>query len=401
MADRVFKYLIIGRGMMGAAAARHLASQTDGVALLGPSEPEDKANHQGVFASHYDEARITRTIDPDPVWARLANRSIARYGEIERGSGIKFYHDVGCLIVGPKQGGANTYLAEVEQAVAALGMATEGLDHQALARRFPYFGFDAGSAGIFEGSSAGYVNPRALVAAQAVLGEKAGVTMIDATAVSVRDEGSHVAVTTDAGQVVKAEKLLVAAGGFSIAENLLPRKLDLSVNARTVAFFEIPDEELPTYKGMPSLIHHPENLQDHIYLLPPVRYPDRKTYLKIGGDPDDLKLTSEPDIRAWFRSGGRESTREHLHRIIRTLVPGVAQAAVSMAACVTSFTRNDYPAIGWSDSPRIGVLSGGCGQAAKSCDEIGRLGAVLLMRGSLDGEGYDVDFTPVFASDLA
>lgn len=397
MADQVFKYIVIGRGMMGAAAARYLGSQADGVALIGPDEPADKVNHDGVFASHYDEARITRTIDKNPVWAAMANRSIARYAQIEQESGIRFYHETGCLIVGPKPGGSSSYIASVQEAVSALGITTETLDDAGLASHFPYFQFEADCTGIFERTSAGYVNPRAMVAAQSVLAEKAGVTMINAVAAAVRDEGSHVSVTTVDGQVVKGEKVLLAAGGFSIASNLLPQPLDLSVNARTVAFFEIPDEELSAYAGMPSLIYEPSEPLDHIYLLPPVRYPDGKTYLKIGGDPDDLKLLNEPDIRAWFKSGGRESTRNHLKRIIDSLVPGVANAPISMAACVTSFTPHGYPAIGFSSSPRIAVLTGGCGAAAKSSDEIGRLGAVLLVNGSLEGEDYPAVFAPSFA----
>lgn len=397
MADQVFKYIVIGRGMMGAAAARYLGTQVDGVALIGPDEPVDKVHHDGVFASHYDEARITRTIDKNPVWAAMANRSIARYAQIEQESGIRFYHETGCLIVGPKPGGSSSYIASVQEAVSALGVTTETLDDAGLASHFPYFQFEADCTGIFERTSAGYVNPRTMVVAQSVLAEKAGVTMINAVAAVVRDEGSHVSVTTADGQVVKGEKVLLAAGGFSIASDLLPQPLDLSVNARTVAFFEIPDEELSAYAGMPSLIYEPSESLDHIYLLPPVRYPDGKTYLKIGGDPDDLKLLTEPAIREWFKSGGRESTRNHLKRIIDGLVPGVANAPISMAACVTSFTPHGYPAIGFSSSPRIGVLTGGCGAAAKSSDEIGRLGAVLLVNGSLEGEDYPAVFTPSFA----
>lgn len=102
-----FKYIVVGRGMMGAAAARHLAETVDGVALIGPGEPADIKSHQGVFASHYDEARITRTIDGDADWALLANRSIARYGDIATRSGVEFYAPVGCLMVGPERGGAN------------------------------------------------------------------------------------------------------------------------------------------------------------------------------------------------------------------------------------------------------------------------------------------------------
>ncbi|SMC59408.1 FAD-dependent oxidoreductase [Rhizobium sp. RU36D] len=396
MAGR-FKYIVIGRGMMGAAAARYLAQGSDGVALIGPDEPADIPRHGGVFASHYDEARITRTIDPNPVWALLANRAIARYDEIERESGVKFYHEAGCLMVGPRQGGSDPYVGNILEAAGRLSVKTELLDAGQLSNRFDYFDFGHGCEGVFQARDAGYVNPRRLVEAQSILAKKAGATLIAETVVSVREEGSGVVVETDVGGRYEADKVLVAAGGFSIAEGLMPRQIDLKVFARTVAFFEIPEHELGRYAGMPSLIHQPDNPTDHIYLLPPVRYPDGKTYLKIGGDPDDLQLTNEPDIRAWFRSGGRESTRKHLKRIIDQLIPSLANTEPSMSACVTSFTPTGYPAIGFAPgSSRIATVTGGCGAAAKSSDEIGRLGAEVLLAGRINDPDYGVDFQPIF-----
>lgn len=390
-----FKSIVVGRGMMGAAAARYLALQGEGVAVIGPDEPTDWSNHHGVFASHYDEARITRTIDSDPIWARLANRSIARYGEIAAESGIDFYSEVGCLIVGPKRGGQDPYVGQVEAAARQLGVAVEMLSDAALKSRFRYFDFGSDCEGVYEEKNAGYVNPRRLVEAQSLLAEKAGARVIRRTAVSVREEGGLAIVTTDDGAVYTAERVLVAAGGFSINENLVPRPLDLKVYGRTVAFFEILDDDLAAYAGMPSLIHQPDDPTDHIYLLPPVRYPDGKTYLKIGGDPDDLQLETEPEIRAWFRRGGRLTTCDHLRRIISDLVPTLADAPLSMAACVTSFTPENYPAIGFA-SDHIAVLTGGCGAAAKSSDEIGRLGAEFIEHGRIIDEAYGDVFRPVF-----
>ena len=390
-----FKSIVVGRGMMGAAAARYLALSGEGVAVIGPDEPKDWSSHPGVFASHYDEARITRTIDANPVWARLANRSIARYGQIAAESGIAFYDEVGCLIVGPKRGGRDPYVGQVEAAAGQLGVSVEMLSDAVLKSRFRYFDFGSDCEGVYEQRNAGYVNPRRLVEAQSLLAEKAGARVIRHAAVSVREEGGLAIVTTDDGAVYSAERVLIAAGGFSINENLLPRPVDLKVYARTVAFFEIPDEDLSAYSGMPSLIHQPADPADHIYLLPPVRYPDGKTYLKIGGDPDDLQLETEPEIRAWFRRGGRLTTRDHLHRIITGLVPTLADAPISMAACVTSFTPENYPSIGFA-SEHIAVLTGGCGAAAKSSDEIGRLGAELLQHGRIIDEVYGDVFQPVF-----
>ncbi|WP_183895463.1 NAD(P)/FAD-dependent oxidoreductase [Rhizobium skierniewicense] len=393
-----FKYIVVGAGMMGVAAARHLAGKTDGVALIGPGEPADIKHHTGVFASHYDAARITRTIDSNADWARMANRSIARYGEIERESGVTFYGEVGCLIVGKARGTGFPYIENVCAAADTLGVATEVLDDEALAKRFPYFSFEHSCEGVLEASNAGYVNPRELVRAQIVSAEKRGVTRIDDIAVRVQDENGVAIVTTASGQVYEAEKVLVAAGGFSIAQGLLPQALHMTVYARTVAFFEVPDEELNLYTGMPSLIYEPADPRKHIYLLPPVRYPDGRFYLKIGGEPVDVPLQTDQDIRDWFRSGGNANVRDDFVEIIDSLIPSIDTSRVSMAACVTSYTPTGFPAIGFTASARIAVLTGGCGAAAKSSDEIGRLGAQLLSEGILADEGYGADFTPVFSA---
>ena len=392
-----FKFIIIGAGMMGAAAARHLSAMSDGVALLGPDEPKDSASHTGVFASYYDEARITRTIDPDPEWALLANRSIARYGEIEAESGISFYHETGCLLVGSKTGAGASYVGNVLSAGARAGAKLDHLDNAAMAERFAYFSIPEGSEGVHEKSGAGYVNPRRLVEAQVTLAEKNGATLIRQTAASVTEEGGHVVVTTEEGGSFSADRVIVAAGGFTINRNLMPRPYALDVFARTVAFFELDADEIERFSGMPALIHKPATAGFEIYMLPPVRYPDGKTYLKIGGDPDYLVLPTEAYVRDWFRSGGRETARQHLDAIMRELVPGLTCKTSSMAACVTSFTPNGYPGIGFvPGSERVAVLSGGCGAAAKSSDELGRLGAVLLAEGRIDDPAYGIDFAPQF-----
>lgn len=391
-----FKCIVVGRGMMGAAAARHLARQTDGVALIGPDEPDRKHDHAGVFASHYDEGRITRTIDPDPVWAQLANHSIGRYAGIADASGIDFYTEAGCLLAGPARGGADRYVADVCAAAGRLGVATDILDDAALRHRFGCFTFPAGSEGVFEAGNAGHISPRRLVAAQTRLAARAGAAILADTVVSVRDSGGVATVTTVAGHRYTADRVLVAAGGFSIAAALLPDPLELAVFARTVAFFEVDAAEAARLRAMPSLITQPAVERDSIYMLPPILYPDGRFYLKIGGDPDDLQLDSDADIRAWFRGTGRDSTRDHLVRVMGTLVPDLAVRAITTASCVTTFTPTGYPAIGYTASPRIAVATGGCGKAAKSSDEIGRLGARLLLDGQIDDPAYETGFPVSF-----
>ncbi|ANK86513.1 MULTISPECIES: NAD(P)/FAD-dependent oxidoreductase [unclassified Rhizobium] len=386
-----FKYIVVGRGLMGAAAARHLARQTDGVAVIGPDEPDDRKAHEGVFASHYDEGRITRTIDPDRNWALLANRSIGRYGEIANESGIDFYREVGCAVVAPN---GSDYLERTRQAAVSLGVETRLLDPGGLKTAFPFFAFPAGSAGVFEARGAGHISPRKLVKAQSVLAERADATVIRDHVVSIREEGGLATVKTAGGLTYRGEKVLLAAGGFSIAENLLPRPVDMTVYGRTITLFEVGEADALRLAAMPSLILDVPGI--HIYLLPPIRYPDGKFYLKIGGDPDDLILRNDIEMRAWFRTEGRESVRSHLQRIVADLVPDMTPLSISTAACVVSFTESSYPMIGYTSSPAIAVLTGCAGTSAKSSDEIGRLGAELLLSGRIGEQGYSTDFTPNF-----
>lgn len=391
-----FQYAIVGRGLTGSAAARHLAEQVAGVVLIGPYEPVDRATHQGVFASHYDEGRITRTIDPDENWARLANRSIVRYRDIEARSGMTFFAERGCLISGLGAGRSQQHMVNVREAAERLGVAYERLDDGGLQARFAYFSFPDGSDAVFERSGAGHVSPRNLVAAQTRLTELAGGTVIREQAETIDERDGHVEIVTSGGRVISAAKVLVAAGGFTNRKGLLPDPLDLTVYGRTVTFFEVDEAEAERLSAMPSMIFTPEDPVVGIYMLPPIRYPDGRFYLKIGGDAVDIALETEDDVRNWFKTSGDSDAREHLIRNMGNLVPGLKIAGIHTDSCVVSYTPTGYPAIGWTAAPSIAVMAGGCGGAAKSSDEIGRLGAELLLHGRIIDQAYRADFTPQF-----
>ncbi|MBY5782313.1 FAD-dependent oxidoreductase [Rhizobium leguminosarum bv. viciae] len=391
-----FRFIVIGCGMMGAAAARHLSSMADGIALIGPREPEERKAHHGVFASHYDEARITRTFDGNLAWGTFAARALDRYGEIEAKSGISFYSEVGCLFAGPEKN-EQDYIERALTVSRTLGSDIETIASSELGGRFPYLHVDPDFTGYFERTRAGYINPRALVRAQAKLAEQGGVSLIEATATSVRDAGSHVEVTAG-GRSYSAERVLVAAGGFSNFHALLPRPVDIRVMARTVAFYEIGEREMAIFGDMPSTIVLGDREEDHIYILPPVRYPDGKTYLKLGGDTEALSFGRLEDAGAWFRSDGSVAERDQLSRVALQLMPELTGCPVTSAPCVANFTPTGYPYAGFTQSPRIAVLTGGNFVAAKSSDELGRLGAVLLAEGRLGDEDFGGELTPVFAA---
>ncbi|WP_064705600.1 NAD(P)/FAD-dependent oxidoreductase [Rhizobium bangladeshense] len=390
-----FRFIIIGRGMMGAAAARHLSLMADGIALIGPPEPGERKTHHGVFASHYDEARITRTFDGNRAWGSFAARALGRYRAIEAQSGISFFSEVGCLFAGPPPKDEQDFLRRALTVSRTLGSDIEIVAPAELARRFSYLKVSPDFSGYFERNRAGHINPRALVRAQARLAEQGGVSLIEATATSVRDAGSHVEVTAG-DRSYKAERVLVAAGAFSNFHALLPRPVELRVMARTVAFYEIGEREMAVFGDMPSTIVLGDRDEDHIYILPPVRYPDGKTYLKLGGDTETVSFNRLEDAGAWFRSDGSAAERDHLSRIALQLMPELADCPVTSAPCLANFTPTGYPYVGFTQLPRVAVLTGGNFVAAKSSDELGRLGAVLLKDGQLGDEDFGRELTPVF-----
>ncbi|MGV1869841.1 FAD-dependent oxidoreductase [Agrobacterium rosae] len=391
-----FKYIVVGAGMMGAAAARHLSFATDGVALIGPAEPLDRKSHNGVFSSHYDEARITRGFDGDPVWAELAKRSIGRYARIEAESGIRFYHEAGCLFTGNGKGLGGDYVSGAMAARERLGLEVEVLGSANLGQRFPMFDLPDDHDGWFEPRNAGYVNPRALVKAQVAIAEAQGAKLIRETAMRIHDTGSGVEVVTDGGQRYTAEKVIVAAGGFTNMADLLPSKVDMAATGRTIAFFELDEEKQRIFAAMPSTIVLAENADDIVYILPPVRYPDGKVYLKIGGESEKGRLETLDEAVAWFHSDGTAGEIDFLVKRAVELMPELAGCPVTSGSCVASITRTGYPYIGYTQSSNIAVLTGGNFVSAKSSDEIGRLGAVLLLDGQLVEEDFAGQVGPVF-----
>jgi glycine/D-amino acid oxidase-like deaminating enzyme len=388
MTERHSEYIVVGKGLMGAAAARHLSAHSPSLALIGPDEPPDRPSHVGVFGSHYDEGRITRILDPDRIWALFAQRSIARYRDLERRSGISYYHEVGHLAVGPRPDGSEDYVARLHAVARELGVAYETYEEAALQERFPYLTFEADSVGLYQPHTAGHVSPRAQVQAQTAVATQQGATIIRETVHTVRQVNGGVEVGTEEGNTYHGAKVLVATGGFSNTKQLLPRPLAMTVYARTVVRAELDHAQVERLQGMPSIIYRPHAEAERCYILPPIRYPDGKYYVKIGGGPLDRVLRSLADLIVWFRSPGDGQDARHLAEILRNIIPQLRPVSLHTESCVTSYTRTGYPYADMLPGGRIGVLTGGNGSAAKSADEIGRMGAEMLRAGRW---AYDLD----------
>ncbi len=376
-----YDYIIVGRGLMGAAAAKHLSSEGYSVAVVGPDEPPDRQQHQGVFASHYDEGRITRILDPNLHWAQLAQRSIARYQSLEAKTGITFYQEVGHLAVGQRQGESARYLAMLETVAGKLELSVDCLDAKQMRERFPFFRFEGDAVGFYQPRQAGYLSPRSHVAAQSKAVEMNGGTVIKDIGCALHSDKSGIRIETTSC-TLKGKGIIVATGGFTKVSGLLPIETPLMVHGQTILLAEVKEADRQTLSGMPSLIHRPVDKSARFYLLPPIRYPDGRWYIKIGCPGRPLLSDDLTSLQRWFKNPGEVVTAEHLWQLITNLLPNMTFASVRSESCITTHTPSGYPIIAWVEPRRLVSLVGGNGYSGKSADELGFIAAQLLSRGA-------------------
>jgi sarcosine oxidase len=381
--DAIYDVVVVGNGMFGAAATRHLSARGLHVAAIGPDEPVDWTTHDGVFASHYDQGRITRIIDADPVWAHLAQRSIAVYPELESQSGIAFHHRSGGVWMYPPIPEALARLEQSDAVGRTFGAEFDRLPDTDLVSRFPFLHVPPGAITLWERGPAGHVEPRAMVQAQLAIAGKQGATILRQTVTGYTRRSDVFEVTTDAGTRVRAAKLLIAAGAYT--NHLLARPLALELKARTVLLAEIDEKEARRLQPLMSTILWlaDDPVLDSVYSTPPARYPDGKVCIKIGGSrPIPYLLETPQQFRDWFHGSGDAEELDALRRVLLALLPGLRVTSYAGKPCVVAFTAHNRPYIDRLDLDQGFVVAGGCGAGAKSCDEIGRIAARLVETGA-------------------
>lgn len=203
--------IVIGIGAVGCAALR--AASEVGARVLG-LEQFELANARG---SSHGHSRIFRhAYFEHPDYVPLLRHSTARLESLEREAGAALLHRCGMLVAGPFDSRAVTGSLEASR---WWGLEVDELDRAALARRFPWFDFPAGTIGAFE-PDAGLVRPEATLRTSVSVAAGHGAEL--RTGVRVRgivEDASGVTVETDVG-CERARAVIIAAGAW--ATKLLP-----------------------------------------------------------------------------------------------------------------------------------------------------------------------------------
>ncbi len=394
------RVIVVGGGLFGSAAARHLAEA--GVSTLVVTSPEHPGEGQvpGPRASHYDQGRIVRRGGSDPVMVEARGRTMDRLPDVAARSGVDFFTHRTLVTLTPD--------AERELALSlSHGADVERCPTETVTERFGIAspaGFE-GDAIVEAATTAGFVNPRLLVQAQLRLAEMAGATIVDspARAITIGGGGRQpVRVETADGRHIDGDQLLMATGPYGTAlidSTLVDIDIDIDINVdipiqrrlRTIALIDVEDGDTTGRDPLPSLsasgFGHPDGdtpLVEETYWVPPVRYPDGGTYLKIGGNSlpmitaDDAAASD--DIDRWFAGGGSAVEADALFALATDLLPGHSLRLAGHKPCVVSYTAEEHPVVRRIDE-RIAVVLAGNGSGASVSDEIGRRAATLIAPG--------------------
>eukprot|EP00040_Diaphanoeca_grandis_P012045 m.61465 g.61465 ORF g.61465 m.61465 type:complete len:416 (-) comp22986_c0_seq1:264-1511(-) len=384
-----FSFIVVGNGLMGSAAARYLSEKCDSVAIIGPGEPADHGQHDGVFSSHYDQGRLVRELSRDPIWSVISNRAVHNYAMLEEKSRIKFHGPVGRVLANKFSNEERTHLLEW----IADKKKTHGIEYRYFAandrswkNEFPFLDFPMGYEVFYDPPSSGYINPRAMLQAQNVIAQQQGAHIFNDLVVNVTSTPSSTIVTTASGKQFSADKVLIACGAFTNFNNLLPEPLPLRLKTESMVWGSVSEGTATALKTMPSVGYYIADPQIRdVYMAPPLPYPDGTFKIKLGCNTkgESWPQTLE-EVQAWFQHGPSELDMPPMASALKSVLPDVDFLNFSSHRCIVTYTPSGYPTIDHApgdEHGRLYVAAGGNGTGAQGSDTLGFLAAEFMMSG--------------------
>lgn len=381
-----YDVVIVGAGPIGSATARHLAEQGASVLVVGPEEPAGFADHDGVWAGHYDQGRLCHVLEVPLATTLMALRSVRRFADLTERTGVSFTHAIESVAVMPERIDdpevATWFDPDRFQSNAQdFGKDVQRLNSTELAEAYPQLRFESGHIGVRQ-RDAFIVNPRELTRAELTAAATAGATLVRDEVVEIGPPAAgRRTVAARGGERWSAETVVVATGASTNTNGFLPRALAMEVFGATVTLVEVADPaEFDAYPGLMYLKAGVEGVAYGGIVMPPLRYPDGKWYVKCAGDSvlaNPLKTAA--DIGAWVRAGGVREDVGTARALLGELMPGKVFGPAHTRPCLVSANHSLHPYIDTVEEGLVVATEGERGVMA--ADEIGRLTAQLAGAG--------------------
>lgn len=355
---------VVGAGLFGLAAARHLAERGATVQLVGP-----RTGDPGGESSHDDQGRVFRTLGKDAVWTKLHRRTLVGLRALQASTGIRVLRERGALVVADQPGHA--YFRALEDQ----GVQRSNMDARSLGYHLPNV-----ADSLFEPGPAGILELPPLMRAQHMAFAAAGGTWIRGRAEAI--DGGRVKVD---GRWIEGDQVLVCTGAVTPLTGLLPRTPRMRVESECVLLAEV---EPGVGDALPSLLWEVDAPDyEGVYLVGPLVYPDGRTWVKLGANLSmDRTFEDLAQVREWFAGDAHHDALEPLSAALEALLPDLSPGERRTKPCIICRTATGRPYLGPVDD-HTWLLTGGCGYGAMSSDGLGSMAASVL----LDGDWGDLE----------
>lgn len=356
--------IVIGGGVMGCAAAYHLAKDGRRVLLL---EQFGVVHTRG---SSHGPSRIIRLAYDTEDYVQLARAAYELWRGLEAESGQSLLRTIGGLDLGVPGALA---LDEIRATYEAAGVAYEALDRDEIVRRYPKFNLPDGTIGYYQ-PDYGLLDADLCVATLASLARRHGARINEhEAALQITPLADGVAVRTARGTYTAGQLVLSAGSWIGPLLGQLGIALPLTVTKELVAYFQPPDPQAYLPERFPIFIHRFANTTTLGSGFPIFRHAgfkmifDRTGPTVEPGDPDRDPAPGQLELLLNYAAG---------------VLPSLGSQVIEAVTCRYTMTPDEHFVIGLHpEHPQIVIASPCSGHGFKFGTVIGRILADLVAHG--------------------
>lgn len=357
--------VVIGSGVVGSAAARHLTRRGEPVLLL---EQFPIGHERG---SSHGLSRIIRHAYADEPHARLMVNAYRGWRELEAEAGQPLLLRTGGISACPA---AIDYADRVSACLQAIDVPHRKMTGRELRRSLPMFATDASLNVVFEPDS-GLLAASRVLDVQLALAVDRGAEVRTSCRVDRIDLEADRPVLIGDGFRIEADRLIVSAGAW--AGHLLPSwRETLRPTRQQVLYFQAPISGEAAVGRLPIWVYVGAFEWDAYYGMPDFLGGGAKAARHFGPDvdPDQAPRSIDPDYVSEVRG------------FLRDFLPRLADAPlVRSETCLYTTAPDGTFLVGPApDHPRVLLASPCSGHGFKFGDLVGRVLADLTIDGQTD-----------------
>ncbi len=357
--DSSYRYIVVGVGGIGSAAAYWLARRGAGTDVL--ALERFALDHER--GASRDKGRVIRYFYHRPEYVRMAPAGFGAWADVEQDLGVQLVHMTGGITLHPA--GSSVPPDDYITALDACGVPTTVMDGAEVRARWPQFHVADDVVGVVQDDT-GVVRADLANDTHVAGARSRGATVLPEVRVhEVVPVAGGYEVRTDV-ETYRCERVVVAADAWSndILEPL-GRRINLAVTREQVAYYEpaapsgFAQGELPVWAWFDT---------ETFYGLPAYGEVPAKASMDSGGPRVD------PDTRTFERD---EAYHERLETFLRRHLPGLPGRLLWTKSCLYTMPPDrDFVIDRIPEHPGI-VVCQGAAHAYQFASLIGRIAADL------------------------